>query len=159
MRWAASRQPSQLWQCRSHAAPPPTSHTGAEVASEEGKVELPLCAECAAEVHKELEGQLAELQQVWRPYPATSYSRTVWRSIIATWANMPEVLGKPSALHGSPSCHPRSSCSSLPMVPAQEVAAYEAALERLEAEGLHPLDDRTFQQQLGAAQAEVAGER
>ncbi|PRW18412.1 beclin 1 [Chlorella sorokiniana] len=74
-----------------------------EVASEEGKVELPLCAECAAEVHKELEGQLAELQQ--------------------------------------------------------EVAAYEAALARLEAEGLQPLDDRTFQQQLGAAQAEVAGER
>lgn len=42
---------------------------------------------------------------------------------------------------------------------SQEVAAYEAALARLEAEGLRPLDERTFQQQLGAAQAEVAGER
>lgn len=39
------------------------------------------------------------------------------------------------------------------------MAAYEAALTRLEGEGLKPLDERTFQQQLAAAQAEVAGER
>lgn len=56
--------------CPAAASPPvlssPPISSPAEVASEEGKVELPLCAECAAEVHKELEGQLAELQQVGR---------------------------------------------------------------------------------------------
>lgn len=35
-----------------------------EAASEATKVDFPLCAECAAEVHRELEAQLAELQQV-----------------------------------------------------------------------------------------------
>jgi hypothetical protein len=35
-----------------------------EVASEEAGVDFPLCPECAAEVHRELETQLAELQQV-----------------------------------------------------------------------------------------------
>lgn len=35
-----------------------------EAASGEGRVDHPLCAECAGEVHRELEAQLAELQQV-----------------------------------------------------------------------------------------------
>ena len=41
-----------------------------EVASEEGRVELPLCAECAAEAHRELEAQLAEVQQEVAAYEA-----------------------------------------------------------------------------------------
>jgi hypothetical protein len=35
-----------------------------KVASEEVGVSLPLCADCAGDVHKELEAQLGELQQV-----------------------------------------------------------------------------------------------
>ena len=35
-------------------------------ASEATKLDLPLCAECAGEVHRELEAQLAELQQACR---------------------------------------------------------------------------------------------
>lgn len=35
-----------------------------ELASQEAGVDVPLCAECAGEVHKELEAQLGELQQV-----------------------------------------------------------------------------------------------
>lgn len=54
---------------------------------------------------------------------------------------------------------PLPGAHSSQTITLQEVAAYEAALARLEAEGLRPLDERTFQQQLGAAQAEVAGER
>ncbi|KAL4458034.1 hypothetical protein ABPG75_012899 [Micractinium tetrahymenae] len=74
-----------------------------EAASEATKVDFPLCAECAAEVHRELEAQLAELQQ--------------------------------------------------------EVAAYEAALSRLEAEGPRPLEERAFQARLAEAEAEAQRER
>eukprot|EP00887_Chlorella_sp_A99_P001491 scaffold8.g1491.t1 len=41
-----------------------------EVASGETKVDFPLCADCAAEVHKEMEGQLAEAQAELADYEA-----------------------------------------------------------------------------------------
>ncbi len=74
-----------------------------EVATEQSQVDHPLCTDCAAEVHKELEAQLSDLQQ--------------------------------------------------------EVASYEAALQRLEAEDLRPMDNAQFQQALKQAQGEAQHER
>ncbi|KAI3435500.1 hypothetical protein D9Q98_001566 [Chlorella vulgaris] len=74
-----------------------------EAASEEVGVELPLCSECAGEVHRELEAQLGELQQ--------------------------------------------------------EVAAYEAALVRLQAEGVQPMREPAFQEAAAQAQGQVQAER
>lgn len=159
---------------------PPAQHPtlslstlAAEVASEEGKVELPLCAECAAEVHKELEGQLAELQQVRRGQGCGAHCAARRTSVLPV-AGRAACGRHVGAWCQAGCCDQRAACgpvaplfaaclsacpSAPPLCCRQEVAAYEAALTRLEGEGLKPLDERTFQQQLAAAQAEVAGER
>ena len=71
------------------------------------------------------------------------------------------VSGLPPAgtkcLAGGPEAH--SACASRCAPWVQEVAAYEAALARLEAEGVRPLEEAAFQQQVAQAQEELRRER
>lgn len=124
-----------------------------EAASEASKVDFPLCAECAAEVHRELEAQLAELQQVGAAGRA-GRRRT-------GPAEVERHRGRCSTGAPGPASLPLQACQQRSLSPSllQEVAAYEAALARLEAEGLCPLEERTFQARLAEAEAEAQHER
>lgn len=113
-----------------------------EAASGATRVDFPLCADCASEVHRELEAQLAELQQVRCPDRLDS-----------TQGGARLVLSEEAGAGArAPKAHPRPPR-------AQEVAAYEAALARLEAEGVRPLEEQAFQARLAEAEAEAQHER
>lgn len=68
----------------------------------------------------------------------------------------PASAGMQSNRHATPFTSPTPHCTPRP---PQEVAAYEATLARLEAEGLRPLEERTFQARLAEAEAEAQRER
>lgn len=135
-----------------------------EVAAAESGVDLPLCADCAAEVHKDLEAQLAEVQQVWGEGRAGRARAGPVVQPVVQHGKHGEAAGRtPAALHSPPPLTRRNQAQPSPPNQTQnhpqEVSAYEAALQQLQAEGLQPLGERQFQQQLAAAEGEAQRER
>jgi hypothetical protein len=64
-------------------------------------------------------------------------------------------------LHSMPHFLPclRAHPPAHPLLPVQEVAAYESAITRLEAEGAVPMEERQFQEELARAQDGAQRER
>jgi hypothetical protein len=131
-----------------------------ELASGEVGLELPLCIECAGEVHRELEAQLAELQQVGtRDNHAQGVGCQLWRkaALADSLADSGFSVGWVGRLRAARGLAPSPSAAAPPL--PQEVSAYEAALQRLEAGGSRPLDQPALQREVDAAQGELARER